>query len=81
MSERPAPRLRTADRQRVIPSTPLEDLLQTDHQARLVWDFRKRLDLSALDESVRSRVGGPGHPASDLGRAGLEGRRSHKSGR
>src|SRR5215475_5305727 len=59
------PRLRTADRQQIIPSMPLEDLLETDHQARLVWDFCKRLDLSALYDSVRSRAGGPGHPAID----------------
>lgn len=65
MSERPAPRLRTADRQRVIPSMPLEDLLQSDHQARLVWEFCSGLDLSALYDAVGSRVGGPGHPAID----------------
>jgi transposase len=65
MSERPAPRLRTVDRQQVIPSMPLEDLLDTDHQARLVWDFCNSLDLSVLYDSVRSRVGGPGHPAID----------------
>ena len=65
MSERPAPRLRTVDRQQVIPSMPLEDLLATDHQARLVWDFCNSLDLSPLYEKVRSRVGGPGHPAID----------------
>src|SRR4051812_6801248 len=65
MSERPAPRLRTADRQRIIPAMPLEYLLDTDHQARLVWDFCLGLDLSPLYDSIRSRVGGPGHPAID----------------
>jgi transposase len=65
MSERPGPRLRTVDRQQVIPSMPLEDLLDSDHQARLVWDFCKSLDLSALYDRVRSRIGGPGHPAID----------------
>src|SRR4051812_26724038 len=63
MSERPAPRLRTADRQKVIPAMPLEDLLDTDHQARLVWDFCLGLDLAPLYDAIRSRVGGPGHPA------------------
>src|SRR5262245_37205681 len=63
--ERPAPRLRTADRSQVIPSMPLEDLLETDHQARLVWDYCSRLDLAPLYDKVRSRVGGPGHPAID----------------
>jgi transposase len=65
MSERPAPRLRTADRQQIIPAMPLEDLLDTDHQARLVWDFCKGLDLTPLYDRIRSRVGGPGHPAID----------------
>lgn len=63
--ERPAPRLRQVDRQQVIPAMPLEDLLETDHQARLVWDFCLELDLAPLYDKVRSRVGGPGHPAID----------------
>jgi len=63
--ERPAPRLRTIDRQQIIPAMPLEDLLDCDHQARLVWDYCLRLDLSALYDNVHSRVGGPGHPAID----------------
>jgi transposase len=65
MSERPAPRLRTVDRQQLIPAMPLENLLDTDHQARLVWDFCLGLDLTPLSDSIRSRVGGPGHPAID----------------
>ena len=65
MSERPAPRLRTVDRQQIIPAMPLEDLLDTDHQARLVWDFCLGLDLSPLYDQIRSRQGGPGHPAID----------------
>src|SRR5947209_1445711 len=65
MSERPAPRLRTVDRQQIIPAMPLEDLLETDHQARRVWDFCLGLDLSPLYDQIRSRVGGPGHPAID----------------
>lgn len=65
MSERPAPRLRQVDRQQIIPAMPLEDLLDTDHQARLVWNFCQGLDLTPLYDQVRSRVGGPGHPALD----------------
>jgi len=65
MSERSAPRLRTADRQQIIPAMPLEDLLDTDHQARLVWDFCLGLDLTPLYDQIRSRVGRPGHPALD----------------
>jgi transposase len=65
MSERPVPRLRTVDRQRVLPAMPLENLLDPDHQARLVWDFCLGLDLTPLYDSIRSREGGPGHPALD----------------
>jgi len=44
---------------------PLEALLDSDHQARLVWDFCSGLDLAPLYDRIRSRVGGPGHPAID----------------
>lgn len=65
MSERPPPRLRQADRQRLIRTMPVEGLIDSDHQARLVWDFCLGLDLSPLYEAVGSRQGGPGHPAID----------------
>jgi transposase len=44
---------------------PLENLLEQDHQARLVWDFCLGLDLSSLYEQIRSRAGGPGRAAID----------------
>src|SRR5215218_3897430 len=65
MTDRPPPRLRSADRQQLIPAMPLEQLLDTDHQARLVWDFCLGLDLGRLYDGIRSRVGGPGRPALD----------------
>src|SRR5215831_15965932 len=65
MADRPPPRLRTVDRQQFIPAMPLEQLLDRDHQARLVWDFCAGLDLTRLYDGIRSRVGGPGHPALD----------------
>jgi len=65
MADRPPPRLRTVDRQQFIPALPLEQLLDRDHQARLVWDFCAGLDLTCLYDGIRSRVGGPGHPALD----------------
>src|SRR5947208_3855807 len=65
MSERPAPRLRTVNRQQIIPAMPLENLLESNHQARLVWDFCVGLDLTPWYDQIRSRVGGPGHPAID----------------
>ena len=65
MSDRPPPRLRAADRQRVIPALPLDGLLDTDHQARLVWDYCLALDLGPLYDAIGSRLGGSGHPAID----------------
>jgi transposase len=43
----------------------LEDLIETEHQARVVWDFCAGLDLGPLYESIRSREGGPGRAAID----------------
>jgi transposase len=43
----------------------LEDLLDTDHQARVVWDFCLGLDLTSLTRLIRSRQGGPGRAAID----------------
>lgn len=44
---------------------PLENLLEQDHQARLVWDFCLGLDLSSVFDQIRSREGGPGRAAID----------------
>src|SRR3954447_10208670 len=65
MSDRPPPRLRQPDRQQLLSAMALEDLLDTDHQARVVWDFCLGLDLDPLVESIRSREGGPGRAAID----------------
>jgi transposase len=43
----------------------LEDLLDSDHQARLVWDFCSGLDLTPLYDRIRARVGGPGRAPLD----------------
>ena len=65
MSDQPPPRLRLADRQQILPPLPLDQLLDSDHQARIVWDFCLGLDLACLYDQIRSRQGGPGHPAID----------------
>jgi transposase len=65
MSDRPPPRLRLADRQQVLPAITLDDLLDTDHQARVVWDFCRGLDLSDFYDRIGSRDGGPGRAAID----------------
>jgi transposase len=57
--------LRTPDRQQVLPALALEDLLDTDHQARVVWDFCLGLDLESLYQAIHSREGGPGRAAID----------------
>jgi transposase len=44
---------------------PLEGLLDTDHQARVVWGFCLGLDLSPLYDQARARVGGPGRALLD----------------
>ena len=59
------PRLRTADRQQLIPAMPLEDLLEQDHQARLLWDFVQGLDLAPLYDRIRAVEGHPGAPPAD----------------
>src|SRR3977135_4143065 len=63
-TDRP-PRLRQADRSQMLPPMPLDDLLEDDHQARVVGDFCLGLDLSALYDAIRSRQGGPGRAALD----------------
>jgi transposase len=61
----PPPRLRSPDRHRVLDATPIDGLIESDHQARVVWDFGRGLDLSPLLDAIRSRYGRPGHPALD----------------
>ncbi len=43
----------------------LDATLPEDHQARAIWAFLERLDLSAFYASIRSVEGGAGRPASD----------------
>lgn len=59
------PRLCTADRQKIIPAMPLDQLIEPDHPARSVWRFVEGLDLSLLYDRIRSRDNTPGRPATD----------------
>ena len=43
----------------------LDATLREDHQARAVWDFLDRLELSGFYASIQAIEGGPGRPASD----------------
>ena len=59
------PRLRSPDREQILPAICIDGLLGTDHQARVVWEFCRVLELSALTNAIRSREGGPGRAALD----------------
>lgn len=60
------PRLRCVDRAREDPRPRrIEDLIEDDHPARIVWDFVTGLDLSELYAQVRAVEGHPGSPAID----------------
>ncbi len=60
------PRLRCADRERedLLPRR-IDDLIDDDHPARIVWAFVDGLDLSELYASVKAVEGQPGSPAID----------------
>jgi transposase len=58
-------RLRTVDRQQILPAMPLDQIIESDHPARSVWRFVEDLDLSVLYGRIRSRQGSAGRPASD----------------
>lgn len=61
-----APRLRRVDRSQVDPNPrKLDDLIGTDHDARLVWDLVGDLDLEPLYERIKAVEGHPGRPPVD----------------
>ena len=61
-----APRLRLADRQQVeFRMCCWNDLLPDDHQARIVWQYVKEMDLSPLLAEIKSVQNNAGHPATD----------------
>ncbi len=43
----------------------IDDLISHDHPVRLVWEFVKKLDLSAFHDKIRSRQGARGASAFD----------------
>lgn len=59
------PRLRSPNRQTVLDATPIDRLLDEDHQARVVWEFCRGLDLAPLTDPIRSRQGHLGRAALD----------------
>lgn len=65
LPRQPAPRLRRADRQLLVPAMPLEDLLTPEHHARTLWQFVQGLDLTPLSATIRAVEGRPGRAATD----------------
>ena len=62
---RPPPRLRSPNRQTVLDATPIDGLLDSDHQARVVWDFSRGRDITPPTDPLRARHGRPGRAALD----------------
>jgi len=55
------PRLREPVRDQVeLRAVDLEALLPAEHPARVIWAYAKKIDLNALEETVRARMHGPG---------------------
>jgi len=66
VTARGAPRLREAERrQSELRAITLDELIDRDHLARLVWDMVGRFDLRPLLDAIAAREGTPGHPQTD----------------
>lgn len=62
----PAPRLRCADRQQRDPQPRLlDELIEAEHRARVVWGVVEELDLTVLYDRVRAVEGQAGRRATD----------------
>lgn len=58
-----APRLRTPVRDQIeLRAVDIDSLLGSDHPARLIWAYAEQIDLSELEDAIKSREGTPGHP-------------------
>jgi transposase len=59
------PRLHVPDRQQLISSKTIDELLEEDHPARSVWSYVEGLDLTPLYDQIRARGSVAGRPATD----------------
>jgi transposase len=60
-----APRLREPVRDQIeLRSMDIDSLIGRDHRARVVWDYVEGIDLSELEDRIKSREHRPGHPAA-----------------
>ena len=62
---RPAPRIDSPDRSLVADPTTFDELISSDHKARLVWALIEGLDLTPLYREIKSVEGHPGRRAID----------------
>jgi transposase len=61
-----APRVQRPDRRQVfLDQIDLDSQLAEDHLARTVWAFVETLDVSPLEQGIKSRAGSPGRPTPD----------------
>jgi transposase len=68
MTEKGEPKARVVEQNRAqmrLVPLDLESMLADDHAARAVWAFVERLDLGAFYESILSKEGRAGRPATD----------------
>src|SRR4051794_528089 len=59
------PRLRSPDRQQLLSTRTIDELLESDHPARAVWAYVEGLDLAPLYDRIRARGSVAGRPAID----------------
>src|SRR5262245_30444131 len=59
------PRLHSPDRQQLLSSRIIDELLEPDHPARAVWAYVEGLDLTPLYDRIRARGCVAGRPAID----------------
>jgi transposase len=58
------PRLREPERDQIeLRAVDLNSLIGEDHPVRAMWAYVEGLDLSVLENAIKSREGRPGHPA------------------
>src|SRR3954467_9833943 len=60
-----SPRLSVPDRQQLLSSKTIDELLEADHPARAVWSYVEGLDLTPLYDRIRARGRVAGRPAID----------------
>lgn len=59
------PRLREPVRNQIeLRAVDIDSLIGDDHPVRMIWAYVEGLDLSGLEDRIRSREARPGHPAT-----------------